>query len=219
VRSASDFGVLASLARGPAAVYTETMSTKRKSHKVALCVAELFPPQGQWTEREYFSLPETNRYLELSEGRLIMPPHPTFAHQTALQNLFLRLHSFVESRQLGIVRFAPLPVRLWPGKIREPDIFFIAKEHAERIGERVCGVPDLVVEVLSPATRETDRGEKFFEYAKAGVSEYWLVDPEKRLIEVYMLRGQVYEPLAPVGGRACSQLLEGFSVSPEEIFV
>jgi Uma2 family endonuclease len=119
---------------------------------------------------------------------------------------------------LGIVRFAPLPVRLWPGKIREPDIFFIAKEHAERIGEQVCGVPDLVVEVLSPATRETDRGEKFFEYAKSGVREYWLVDPEKRSIEVYTLRGQVYEPLAPVGGRACSHLLEGFSVSPEEIF-
>ncbi len=79
-------------------------------------------------------------------------------------------------------------------------------------------MPDLVVEVLSPATRETDRGEKFFEYAKAGVSEYWLVDPEKRSIEVYTLRGQVYEPLTPEGGRACSQLLKGFSVSPEEIF-
>jgi Uma2 family endonuclease len=216
MRLARHCDLLASLARSPAAGYTETMSTKKP--KVALCVAELFPPQGQWTEREYFSLPDTNRYLELSEGRLIMPPHPTRSHQVAVEEFYIRLRAFVHERGLGEVHIAPLPVRLWPGKIREPDIFFIAKEHAERIGERACDVPDLVVEVLSPATRETDRGEKFFEYAKAGVSEYWLVDPEKRSIEVYTLRGQVYEPLAPEGGRACSQLLKGFSVSPEEIF-
>lgn len=194
------------------------MTAKREPIEHAPAIAELFPPQGQWTERDYFALPDTNRYMELSEGRLIMPPHPTYAHQTALQNLFLKLNEFVESRQLGVVRFAPLPVRLWPGKVREPDIFFIAKEHIERIGEQACGVPDLVVEVLSPATRETDRGEKFFEYAKAGVSEYWLVEPEKRSIEVYTLRGQVYEPFVLSGERACSKLLEGFCVRPEEIF-
>ena len=81
-----------------------------------------------------------------------------------------------------------MPVRLWPGKIREPDIFFIAREHADRIGEEACGAPDLVMEVLSPGTQETDRGEKFFEYAHAGVREYWLVDPDKRRIEVYTLQ-------------------------------
>ncbi len=192
------------------------MAAKGKPRATA--IAELFPPQGQWTERDYFSLPDTNRLIELSEGRLITPPHPTYSHQTAVHNLFLKLNAFVEARGVGVVRFAPLPVRLWPGKIREPDIFFIAKEHADRIGEQVCGVPDLVVEVLSPATRETDRGEKFFEYAKAGVREYWLIDLQKRLIEVYTLRGHVYEPLALCEGRACSQVLEGFSVSPAEIF-
>lgn len=191
---------------------------KRKPSEQTLAVAELFPPQGQWTERDYFALPDTNRYMELSEGRLIMPPHPTYRHQDALKRLFLRMNAFVEEHQLGVVQVAPLPVRLWPGKIREPDIFFIAKEHADRIGEQACGVPDLVVEVLSPATRETDRGEKFFEYAKAGVQEYWLVDPEKRSLEVYTLRGQVYEPFVLSGERVCSKLLEGFCVASEEIF-
>lgn len=192
------------------------MAAKRKPNEET--VAELFPPQGQWTERDYFSLPDTNRFLELSEGRLIMPPHPTYSHQDALKRLFLRMNAFVEERQLGVVHIAPLPVRLWPGKIREPDIFFIAKAHEDRIGEQACGVPDLVVEVLSPATRETDRGEKLFEYAKAGVHEYWLVDPEKRTIEVYALHGHVYEPVALSRERACSKILEGFCVSPEEIF-
>ena len=125
-------------------------------------VAELYPPQGQWTEEDYFVLPDTNLYVELSEGRLIMPPRPAFSHQEALERLFLRLRAFVDEKSLGIVKIAPLPVRLWPGKIREPDIFFIATEHSDRIGEQSCGVPDLVIEVLSSSTLKTDRGEKFF---------------------------------------------------------
>lgn len=194
------------------------MATKRTESRQALAVAELFPPQGEWTESDYFALPDTNRYVELSEGRLIMPPHPTYRHQEALKRLFLQLHAFVEEHDLGVVEVAPLPVRLWPGKIREPDILFIAKEHTDRIGEQACGVPDLVVEVLSPATRETDRGEKYSEYAKAGVREYWLADPEKRSIEVYTLHGHVYEPLAESGGRLASKLLDGFAVTPDEVF-
>ena len=183
-------------------------------------VAELFPPQGEWTEADYFSLPETNRYLELSEGRLIMPPHPTRSHQAALEALYVRIRAFVGERNLGEVHVAPLPVRLWPGKIREPDIFFISAEHRDRIGEKVCGVPDLVVEVISPGTREVDRGEKFAEYAKAGVREYWIVDPEKRTVEVFALRGHVYEPLGIFreGETARSALLQGLEISVKEIF-
>ena len=104
-------------------------------------VAELYPSQGDWSEEDYFSLPDTNRYVELSEGRLIMPPHPTHTHQVALKELYVRLHTFVSEHDLGIVQIAPLPVRLWPGKVREPDILFVAKEHADRIGEKVYGVP------------------------------------------------------------------------------
>ena len=182
-------------------------------------VAELFPPQGEWAEEDYFALPDTNRYVELSEGTLIMPPHPTLAHQEALKRLFLRLNAFVEERGLGIVQIAPLPVRLWPGKIREPDLFFIAKEHAERIGEQVCGVPDLVVEVTSPSTARTDRMEKFQEYARAGVPEYWIVDPDARTIEVYVLREAAYILRGKwgLGEVASSELLSGFEVMVDEV--
>jgi len=108
-------------------------------------VGELFPPQGQWTEEDYFALPDTNRYVELSDGELIMPPHPTNRHQVTVLELTVRLRQFVLENRLGYMRVAPLPVRLWPGKIREPDVFFIAKEHTDRIGEQVCGVPDLII--------------------------------------------------------------------------
>jgi len=106
------------------------------------------------------------------------------------------------------------------GKIREPDILFVANEHQDRIGEKVFGVPDLVVEVISPATHEVDRGEKFFEYAQAGVREYWLVDPKKHTVEVYVLQGRAYEPLGKFGSgeRARSEIIPGFEVEVDELF-
>lgn len=188
--------------------------------ELTLAVVELYPPQGEWSEEDYFNLPDTNRYIELSEGRLIMPPHPTYRHQRALLELYARLRAFIEEDDLGQVLVAPLPVRLWPGKIREPDIFFIANEHSDRIGEQACGLPDLVVEVTSPSTRRVDRVEKFAEYAKAGVSEYWLVNPEEGAIEVYILKEGAYMPLGKygLGEVARSQLLSGFQVVVDEVF-
>ena len=183
-------------------------------------IAELFPAQGEWTERDYFLLPETNRIVELSEGRIVMPPHPTYSHQLALLNLYKRIDEFVARHGLGQVLVAPLPVRLWPGKIREPDIFFIAREHLDRIGERVFGVPDLVVEVVWEGTEHVDREEKYFEYARAGVREYWIVDPKERSIEVHVLRSGRFELQGKYkpGDRARSELLCGFEVDVEEIF-
>ncbi len=86
-------------------------------------VAQLFPPQGQWTEADYFALPDTNRHVELSEGKLVMPPHPTYRYQYVVLRLARRLQEFAEQNNAGEVCIAPLPVRLWPGKIREPDVF------------------------------------------------------------------------------------------------
>ena len=183
-------------------------------------VAELFPPQGEWTEEDYFALPGTNRIVELSEGRIIMPPHPTRSHQRALEELFVRLRAFILEKELGEVHIAPLPVRLWPGKIREPDIFFLSKEHANRAGEKVYGVPDLVVEILSPGTEREDQERKYLEYAKAGIREYWIVDPEGKSIEVYILYEGVYklEGRHKSGQVARSKLLSGFELEVSEVF-
>ena len=187
----------------------------------AVQIAELWPHQGEWSEADYFALPDTNRLIELSEGALIMPPHPTETHQRVLDALYAAMRGFVRERDLGIIRFAPLPVRLWPGKIREPDILFVSHAHADRMGEQFYGPPDLVVEVLSPGTQHTDRGVKMLEYARAGVSEYWLVDPETRSIEVYTLGEGVYIPLGQFGaGQAVrSQVLSGVEVPVDEVFV
>src|SRR6476620_9564742 len=79
-------------------------------------VAWLFPRQGQWTEADYLSLPETNRIVELSDGKLVIPELPTDPHQYAVGEIFAAIRTFIRERGLGHVRFAPLRVRLWPRK-------------------------------------------------------------------------------------------------------
>jgi Uma2 family endonuclease len=194
-------------------------STQEKP-RLAVEVAELYPPQSQWTEADFFALPETNRSLELSDGELLMPPHPTSGHQRIVFELAMRLRRFVEECDLGEVHIAPLPVRLWPGKIREPDVLFMAHEHRDRISEQVLGPPDLVVEVTSPRIRQVDRLEKTVEYARAGIPEYWIVDAEARTVEVFVLREGAYDLLGKwgVGATAHSALLTGFRVAMGDLF-
>ncbi|MFB6286887.1 MAG: Uma2 family endonuclease [Candidatus Bipolaricaulia bacterium] len=195
------------------------MGTETQDRELTTKVAHLFPRQGEWTEQAFFALPDSNHHMELSEGELIMPPHPTDRHQVTVLELAVRLREFVRERGLGEVRVAPLPVRLWPDKIREPDVFFIAKEHEDRIGEQQCGVPDLVVEVLSAGTRDTDRGDKVAEYAQAGVREYWIVDPYGPTVEVYGLKGRTFEPHDKFvsGDTVDSPLLPEFEAAVDEL--
>jgi Uma2 family endonuclease len=188
--------------------------------RLTIEIAQLFPRQREWNEADYFALPDTNRFIELSEGELIVPPHPTDTHQRVTDALYAPMRSFVHEHNLGVIRFAPLPVRLWPGKIREPDILFVSHAHADRISEQYYGPPDLVVEIISPGTRRIDQGDKFVEYARAGVSEYWLVDPEQRTIEIFVLKEDAYVLLDKFGAgeKARSQMLPGFQVSVDMVF-
>jgi Uma2 family endonuclease len=182
-------------------------------------IAQLFPLQGEWTEHDYFNLPDAARIIELSDGELIMPPPPSDAHQYAVMELAVALRAYVLEHDLGTVRFAPLAVRLWGGKIREPDVLFVSKEHADRVGEQVYGVPDWVAEVIPPGTRHTDEVEKLAEYREAGVAEYWLVDPETRTIRVYVLGESSHdEPITyGPGQRARSLIIQGFEVAVGKI--
>lgn len=178
------------------------------------------PRQGGWTEADYLALPDTNRLIELSEGTLIMTPHPTNRHQQLVGALYRALYDFVAAHNLGIVRFAPLPVRLWPGQIREPDLLFMAHSHADRIAEQVFGPPDLVMEVTSPHTEAIDRRDKISEYARAGITEYWIVDPDDQTVEVFILRQATYERLGEWrhGEIARSALLDGFEIAVDTLF-
>ncbi len=170
---------------------TQPQTTKKRipTHEVAV----LFPAQGEWTETEYLDLAvDTNRVVELNNGQLEVHDMPTDFHQLILVRLISVLYPLVIAQQLGHVRIAPLPVRLWPGKFREPDLVFMAAAHTERISKQFWGVPDLVAEVVLEGNVKLDRSVKIKEYARAGIPEYWIVDPETKTVEIYQLQGEVY---------------------------
>ncbi len=138
------------------------------------------------------NLPEGCR-AELIDGELYLSPARRVPHQWAVGNLYALLAPFAHSRKLGKVYLAPFDVHLPSGDIVEPDILFVAWGNLGIVQDWVRGVPDLVVEVLSPDGIERDRFVKRDLYASNGVREYWIVDPEAKAIEVFVLRDGGYD--------------------------
>jgi len=182
-------------------------------------IAHLFPEQGNWSEAEYLAL-SGNRLVEFSGGCVEVLSMPTWTHQRIVRLLFELFNAFVRGRNLGEVIFAPMAVRLWEGKIREPDLAFLSSARRGDIHEPYWNGADLVVEVVSNDDRRRDLETKRFEYARAGISEYWIVDPHERRITVLKLSGDQYEVHGAfrAGQQATSALLDGFSVDVTPVF-
>ena len=182
-------------------------------------IAQLFPAQGHWSEEEYLAL-DTNHLIEYSHGQMEVLPMPTFSHQRLVAFLYRVLLGFVEEGGLGVVMFAPLRIQLWRGKFREPDIVFMASEHAHRLDEQFWRGADLVMEVVCPDDPRRDLVTKRREYAQAGIPEFWIVDPPQKSISVLTLEGQTYALHGEFdeSADASSVLLNGFSVSVRALF-
>jgi Uma2 family endonuclease len=184
-------------------------------------LAELLPGPGEWTEADYYPFSDRGRLVELSEGNIEVLPLPTHYHQLIVKRLFRAIDSVVERLQMGEVQFAPLPVRLWEGKIREPDLVYMSAAHADRIG-KYWGVPDLAIEVVSEGGEITDKQIKRAEYARAGVLEYWIADLAAKTIELLTLNEQTgsYNPgtIFTTADMLVSPILPGFSLSLADLF-
>lgn len=191
-----------------------------KSGEPAWPIALLFPLQGEWTETEYLAL-DTNRPIELSEGCLEFLPLPTMFHQRIVQFLFGRLSSWVNNWRLGEVLMGVLPIRLWPGTMRVPELMLFRPTRISNPHDPLDGA-DLVMEVVSPGeeSRKRDLHTKREEYAKAGISEYWIVDPQETVITVLTLDGSTYQLHGDFeqGSQATSVMLPGFMVDVASIF-
>jgi Uma2 family endonuclease len=183
-------------------------------------IAYLYPEQGQWQESEYLTL-GTNHLIEFDDGCIEVLPTPTLLHQFIVKFLFAALNEYVTAYASGVVLFAPLPVRLWPSKYREPDIVYVRPERIRDVRGQSDGA-DLVMEVLSEGheNRERDLKTKREEYSQAGISEYWIVDYQERRITVLVLEGQTYRTHGEFGrgSQATSVLFPGFSVNVDAVF-
>ncbi|QDU86994.1 hypothetical protein Pla175_03480 [Pirellulimonas nuda] len=185
-------------------------------------LATLYPQQGAWDEVEYLHLTDgSNRRIELTGGVLEFLPLPTLKHQTLAGFFYHALLAFVTKHDLGVVPFPPIRVRSPAGQIREPDALFLSKANSRWLHNRVFEGADLVAEVVSgdAKDRKRDLVTKHAEYAQAGISEYWVIDPEQRVVLVYKLTGAEYALHGRFeSGEADSVLLTGFALDVEALF-
>ncbi|MBI4572697.1 MAG: Uma2 family endonuclease [candidate division NC10 bacterium] len=139
------------------------------------------------TYQDYVLLPDDGKRYEILDGDLYVTPSPTARHPEVSFNLALALGQYVKCHGLGKVLAAPLDVILADDSIAQPDILFISNERLPIVRDWVHGAPDLVIEILSPGTRDRDRTLKRHLYARHGVRELWLVDPEARSVVIHTL--------------------------------
>jgi Uma2 family endonuclease len=176
--------------------------------------------QQHWTPEAYLALSaNSNHLMELSEGKLRILPMPSLSHQRAVRQFILRVVPWLEEGERGELVQAPHPVRLWPGKYREPDAMVYLAAHRDRLGETESGPPDLALEVHSPGTTRIDLIEKFEEYARAGVSEYWMLDLRAQRLSIFPLDGDAYRLLGHFGPgeRVRSAVLTGFELAVDDL--
>jgi Uma2 family endonuclease len=176
-----------------------------------------------FTYDDYLLLPEDGPRYELIEGELLMTSAPLMGHQRLSSRLNVRIGSFVEREALGELFAAPTDVYLSPTNVVQPDLFFVAKEHSDRI-TRACleGPPDLVIEILSDSSRQRDEVVKPRLYARFGIPEYWIFDRFRESVRVFRLVAGTYrkhaELSAEAGDRLATPLLPGLEIDLAELF-
>ncbi len=170
-------------------------------------------------ERFYAEMSEEQK-VEFINGEVVVHSPVKLRHSIASQNLFTLLNIHVRKHQLGLVGYEKWLIALTRNDY-EPDIVYFGPEKAQTFGldQMKFPAPDFIVEVLSPSTEATDRGIKFQDYAAHGVTEYWILDPDREIVEQYALKGETYELLVKSKtGTLQSVAVPGFEIAVRALF-
>jgi Uma2 family endonuclease len=182
-------------------------------------IAGSSPQRLKMSYEEYLDYADNTRIIEWVGGEALIYMPPIYEHQSIVTFLLALLKSYTSHFNSGVILTAPFEVKLWPGgPAREPDLFFIAKARLEGFSSRRFeGGPDLIIEVISPGSAVEDRVRKFSEYERAGVGEYWLIDPRphQEQADFYILKdGRLTEAAVDENGIFYSHILPNFWLNP-----
>jgi Uma2 family endonuclease len=145
-----------------------------------------FPPDKIWTYDDLADVEYEGRKWEIFDGELVVSPAPLMPHQRVVKRLVATMLEKLEKPKVAELFFAPFDVIISKSKVVQPDVLAIrwSRRSSALIDGRLRAAPDLVMEVLSPSNRAHDRVRKRRFYARNGIPEYWIVDPDERTIEV-----------------------------------
>jgi Uma2 family endonuclease len=183
-------------------------------------IIRVMPVDIRLTYEDFCCLPNDGKRYEIIEGELFVTPSPRSLHQIVISNLHLELGRFVKDREMGRVLVAPLDVVLSRFDVVEPDLLFVSKSRSSTVTEtNVQGAPDLVVEVLSRTSAEIDRTTKLKLYARSGVKEYWIIDPDGPSAEIYRRQEKGFERVKTLGASdsLTSSLFPEFSLPLKDL--
>ena len=140
---------------------------------------------------------DTRDDYELIEGEKIMAPSPGWGHVNITANLIATIGAYARINKLGMAFADNFDVHFPDGSLFRPDFIFVSAENAKKLfsnkNATLNGVPDMVAEIFSRSTMKRDVGIKKDVYERNGVREYWIIDPWRENIDVYLLRNGKYE--------------------------
>lgn len=185
-------------------------------------------PANHYTYSEYLQW-QFDEFVELIRGKIFPMSAPLSQHQRIVGNLHLDLGNFLRGKNCQVF-IAPFDVRLptydnmgalvaYTDTVVQPDLCVICD--LEKIDRRGCnGVPDMIIEVLSPSTAKKDLNEKFNLYQEVGVKEYWVVFPDAEEISVYLLENEKYVLVNQYeeNDQVPVNILPGLVVNLEDVF-
>lgn len=170
---------------------------------------------------DIWDVPEDGKRYEVIEGELCMATAPDLDHQRPITGLIFFIETYLRTHRIGEIFAAPVGLILDDENGLQPDLVYVSKARAGILTRRgIRGVPNLVVEVLSPGTEKRDRGVKQRRYAAAGVERYWIVDPVTRTLEAYELQQEGYAPAGTYGPGSTfrPELFPGLDIPIDELW-
>jgi len=179
------------------------------------------PQTALVTAADYSAMPDDGHRYQVCEGELTMAPAPNTYHQHVQRNLLTLLHSYLLRHPLGTVLGAPCDVFLDDHNVFQPDLLYVARDSksARLEAHGIVGAPDLVVEILSPATAGLDR-RKRVHFAAHGTVEFWQIDPALRQIQRFVFAENPAKPVALIDEPEtfASPLFPGLTLATADIF-
>jgi len=185
----------------------------------------LMPSPGvKLTYDDFVHFPDDGLRHELIDGEHYVTPSSNTKHQRVSINLTVLIGGWLEQHPVGQLFHAPFDVVFSHYDVVEPDLLYLSNARAADAltAKHVRGVPELVVEIGSPGTRKRDETIKRRLYERTGVTEYWIVDPEKDAIRVHRREGddfsRVSELSADSGDVLTTSLLPGLEIPLARVF-
>lgn len=174
----------------------------------------------KFNHSDLLAMPEDSKRREIIDGELFVTPAPRISHQRILLNIAKAIQKYLDEHPIGELIISPMDVIFSEFDVLEPDLIFVRNERRHILKDWVRGAPDLVVGILSPTTAARDRGVKLKAYARFGVTEYWIVDPDQQAIEVYRLAPEGYALTQTFrqGESLTSVILPGFTLPVSAVF-